>query len=351
MKRLLLGPILICAACLPLVLHGAEPQNIPVEQLGKAYQLVGKLHVPLGDVVHVEGVVVEGPFKGYEGGPNLRAQRIQGRATQQDIQIPIHPYITDWGKDGFAGGHTLPKLEMGKTYQMEGYETGGYIGIPGRAHEKAGVTVQTAEHYFRTQLVVYKAKRIEPLRFTPADFQGRRALMQGTACTRDHQSVMEADGWSVLVVPKAAWPEHVEGKLIETYGLYNPDANVYNPNVKQKRFALLDGTWRLVRLEDQLGRPVELRGRARSSNGVWWFHYRGTDMYVENMAELPGWTSENHWRPMIIRGTLDKATLPRLDQVSLKPDRDLKEYYIVRKASWEPLPELLGVERPIEDEE
>ena len=69
------------------------------------------------------------------------------------------------------------------------------------------------------------------------------------------------------------------------------------------------------------------------------------------MAELPGWTPDNHWRPMIIRGTLDKAKLPRLDQVARKTDRDLKDYYIVRKASWESLPELLGVERPIENEE
>ena len=111
-------------------------------------------------------------------------------------------------------------------------------------------------------------------------------------------------------------------KLIETCGLYNPDASVYDREAKQKRFALLDGKWRLVRLEDQLGRPVELRGRARSLNGVWWFYYRGTDLYVEKMADLPGWTSDNHWRPIIIRGILDKAQLPRLDQVSLKPDQE-----------------------------
>ena len=150
---------------------------------------------------------------------------------------------------------------MGKTYQMEGYETGGYVGIPAKAYEKAGLGIQTTGHYFHTYLNVYKAKLIEPLRFTPADFQGRRALMQGIARTRDRQSVMEGDGWSVLVVPKAAWPKHVEGKLVETYGMYNPDANLYNPKEKQKKFALVDGVWRLVRLEDQLGLTVKLRGR------------------------------------------------------------------------------------------
>ena len=149
---------------------------------------------------------------------------------------------------------------------MEGYETGGYVGVPGEAYKNAGFAIQTTGYYFRTELVVYKAKVVEPLRFAPADFEGRRALMQGTARTRDRQSVMEGDGWSVLVVATAAWPKRVEGKLIETEGLYNP-------NAKQKQFALVDGKWRLVRLKDQLGQTVALRGCARSLNDVWWFHY------------------------------------------------------------------------------
>lgn len=349
MKRALVYLSLVHLFYGPHVLDAAESQQIPVQQLGNGYQLVGELHGPLGEVVRVEGVVVEGPFKGYEGGPNLRVQRINGQATQEDIQISIRPYFAKWGKEGYAGGKALPKLEMGKTYEMEGYETGGYVGVPRRAYQKAGFAIQTTGHYFRTELIVYRAKLIEPPRFTPADFQGRRALMQGVARTRDRQSIMEGEGWWVLVARKAAWPEEVEGRLIETYGLYNP--NQENLGNKQKQFSLVDGTWRLVRLEDQLGRSVALRGCARSRNGVWWFHYRGTDLYVENMAELPGWSSDNHWRPVLIRGTLDKATLSRLDQVSLKADRDLKEYYIVRKASWESLPELLGPERPVEESE
>ena len=351
MKLSSLGLLLTYASCWVAACHGGERQNIPVAQLDKAYQLVGKLHVPLGQVVEVEGVAVQGmAVKGYEGGPNLRVQTVQGRATQQDIQITISPYFTNWGKKGYAGGRTLPKLKMGETYQMEGYEVGGYVGTPAEAYKNAGFAIQNSGYYFRTYLVVYKAKLIEPLRFTPADFRGRHALMQGTARTRDHHSVMEGDGWSVLVAPNVAWPEHVEGKLIETYGLYNSDANPPKADAKLKQFTLVDGTWRLVRLEDQLGRSVALRGRARPADNGWCFHYRGTDLYVENMTHLPGWAEGNHG-PMIIRGTLDKAKLPRLDRAfSNQSNQDLMEYYVVRKASWEPLPdELLGVERPIDD--
>ena len=327
MKPFLLGVLLIHVCCWPAVLHAGEPQNIPVERLGSEYRLIGKLHMPLGNVFQVEGVVVEGPSKGYNDGPNLRAQRIQGQATQPVIQIKLAPY---------SPARSLPKIEVGKTYQMEAYETGYYIGIPSEAL-KSGPSIQTCGHFFHTVLVYYKAKVIEPIHFAPAEFQGRHGLIEGIARTRDHQSVMEGNGWTVIVAPKTAWPKHVEGKLIETYGMYNPDANLYNPDVKQKQFTLVDGTWGLVRLEDQVGHTVALRGRALEFNNMWWFRCRGTDLYVENINGLPGWTSANYGLPIVIHGTLDKAKLPRLDQISLKSDRDLKEYYIVRKASWEPL--------------
>ena len=126
---------------------------------------------------------------------------------------------------------------------------------------------------------------------------------------------------------------------------------MYNPSSDRRQFQLLDGEWRLVALEDQLGREVTLRGQARSLNGVWWFRYRGVDLYVENLERLPGWSSENHWRPVEIRGRLEKAKLPRLEQISLKAERDLKEYFIVRNAHWSALPALLGPERPFDQPE
>ena len=54
---------------------------------------------------------------------------------------------------------------------------------------------------------------------------------------------------------------------------------------------------------------------------------------------------------MIIRGVLEKAMLPRLDQITDKPHRELEEQYIVRKASWEPIPALLSPERPFNEAE
>ncbi len=174
MAKALFRLLLVYLFCNQVALYGAEPQNIPVEQLGKAYRLVGKLQVPLGDVVRVEGVVVDGPYKGYEDGPNLRVQRIQGQATQHHIQIRLVPYLGEWGEKAVSGGQTLPTLEVGKTYELKAYETGGYIGVPARAYKEEGIEVQTTSYYFRTQLVVYKARVIAPLRISPTDSQGRK---------------------------------------------------------------------------------------------------------------------------------------------------------------------------------
>jgi hypothetical protein len=342
--------IMQCVTSTAIILGGtaiaglAEPQNVPVSELGTQFQLVGKLHSPFGRYITVEGVVVEGPFKGYEGGHNLRLQRIQNRATQEDIQIVIRPYFYKWGEKPFSSGQALPKLEIGKSYRMEGYETGGYVGTPAKAYREAGVALQTQHHYFRTEFVVVKAKRIDPISFAPGDFTGRRALLQGKAASHRDRALMLGNGWTVVVNNKKKWPLRLEGKTVEAYGLYNLTND-------RTEFALVDGTARLVRLEDQIGQTVELRGTALSINDVWFFRYRGIDLYVENMTQLPGWSSENHERPMIIRGVLEKTKLPRLDQITEKPDRDLAEQYIVREASWEPIPALLSPERPFNEAE
>jgi hypothetical protein len=63
------------------------------------------------------------------------------------------------------------------------------------------------------------------------------------------------------------------------------------------------------------------------------------------MESLPGWNVYLHGAPILITGILDEAQLPRIDQITAKPDRDRKKYFIVRKPSWKPLDALLAPER------
>ena len=300
-------------------------------------------------MILIKGVAVEDRFKGYEGGPNLRIQGISHSYTQEDIQIAINPYFRDWGEDPpVEGKKGLPKLEMGQTCEMVGYESGGFVGLPYEAFAHGVEQIQTTDHDFRQVFVVIQAKRIEPITYAPLMFTGRKGLLVGTAKSSEGNSNVFGDGWMVVVARGSTWPDHVEGKQVEMNGLYNPSPKTKDtPNGAPTDFDLVDGEWHLIHLEDQLGKKVSLRGTARSRNKTWWFNFRGTRLYVEGMENLPGWTEENHERPMIIEGRLEKAKLPSLDQISLKADRDLAEYFIVREASWKPLPALLFPDRPL----
>jgi hypothetical protein len=100
-----------------------------------------------------------------------------------------------------------------------------------------------------------------------------------------------------------------------------------------------------VRLGDQRGRQVELRGTAWSLNGHWWFEYRGIQLYVDGMNKLPGWKAALHGSPMVITGTLDEDNLPNINQIAIKSKPDKAKYFIVRKPKWQPLKELLAPER------
>jgi hypothetical protein len=338
-----MSPLLV-ALLLPASVFSQE--RIPVLELGTRFTLTGQLQHPLNECITVQGVVVEGPYKGFEGGLNIRPQRVQGRALQDDIQICIKPFYK-WGEKAFGSGVELPTLEAGKTYEVKGYETGGYVGTPARAMELAGVSVQTTRPFFRSEFVVVSARSMEPIHFGPADFVGRRALIAGIAQSMSGKSMLLGSDWQILVDGKSPWPTQFEGKQVESLG-------EYRLTDEKGRYELVDGTCQLVNLDDQIGRDVELRGIAISNSEGWWFRRRGVNIHVDRMDELPGWTPNNHWQPVIIRGTLEKAMLRNLDKndsdwFSATPKPDRVESYVVRNASWQALKELLSPERPLDE--
>jgi hypothetical protein len=313
-------------------------RDVPVTELGRGVCLTGKMHKPLGSVITVQGVAVDGPEKGYEGGPNLRVQRIDGRATQEDIQIVLQPYFNKWGDRAVDDGHALPELTTGTTYELEGYETGGFVGIPTDAYKRAGVVLQTCDHYFRCVFEAYRGKAIDPVRFSPEDFLDRQALIEGVARNADGRAVITGKGWTLVTDPGGPWPVGSEGKTVEGRG-------TIRAGEAKGTYRLEDGESRIVRLQDQVGREVKLRGRAWSLNGQWWFEYRGTNLYIEDIDKAPGFAPDLHGKPIEVNGLLEEAELPRVDQIGTKPNRDRSKQFVVRKASISTLESLLGPER------
>lgn len=312
--------------------------SVPAAELGRGYQLIGKLHEALGKVVRVQGHVVEGNAKGFATGPHLLVQRINGRATQEHIEL----LLVDETHAAKPDALTNVKPEIGKTYELEGYESGGFVGDPDLGERWR----QSPLHHFLLNFGYVRGKQIAAIDFTPQDFVGQRALLQGTARDQDGKAVMDGSAWQVIVNSNAPWPKGIAGKKVETLGMYNGPKREASDSRTSPVFSLIDGTARPVALEDQLGEKVELRGMATSLNGVWWFEFRDIDMYVENLENLPGFSEDHRAKPIVVRGVLDRAKLPRLDQVSVKADRNLRNYFIIRQATWAPTSALLAPEHP-----
>lgn len=298
---------------------------------GQNIVFVGELGKPLGSFLTVRGIVVEGPAKGYEDGPNLIVHMINDSATQVPIQIPLSPYLNEFGKG------TMPAIKAGNSYRLRVYETGEFLGSPDGAFKEAGVVIQTTGFYFKNRLIVLAGEKTDPLTWHPGQFEGREALLAGIAENENDTACIRGASWKLRLVNIPKWTAFEIGKQAEVFGTIQgtPAANL---------FYVLQGRPRLIRLEDQLGKKVSLRGMAISLNQYWWFNYRGIDVYVEKLEKLPGWSGENHFMPMEITGILDQEKLPRLDQISLKENRDLKMYFIVRNATWAPVNELLEPE-------
>lgn len=296
--------VAILSALTPIISHGQTDSKM------------GKLGKPLGKPLTIEGKIVQGPAKGHESGPNILVQKIDGKPTQEAIRLPL--------------ANVDQQLLTGDTYRIKGSETGSMVG---GGEEKGGFAVQSQSAYFLHEFRIESAERIAPVVFHPKDFRGKLAMFRGVAVTERNKAWIQAkDGsWRILISDKIGWQGNLEGKPIETRGVHKPSG------LGRKEFKL-EGSWRPANLEDQLGQPVELRGTAKSLNGIWWFDWRGESLYVRNMEKLPGWTGENHWRQVVIRGRLKKMMMPRLDQIAIKARPDLAEYFVIDEPSWEPLP-------------
>src|SRR6267154_799287 len=105
-------------------LIAAEPKGIPIEKLGKEFQILGKTHKPLGELVTLEGVLVDGPHKGYEDGLNIKVKRINGKEIQEEIQIKLVDYHNSYDKK---------TLKPGDSCELRGYEEMRCLGVPDKA--------------------------------------------------------------------------------------------------------------------------------------------------------------------------------------------------------------------------
>jgi hypothetical protein len=289
---------------------------------------LGRLHLPLGTRVVVQGEVIEGPRKGWEDGPNLRVKRIDGRGTQERIRLKLaseNPAGQKWregGDDRF----------IGQSFELEGYEDGYIVGTDPELLKPGpnAVYAQTVPWYFLVGFVATRVRSIAPVVLSAREFVGQDALLQGVARSSDGRAVFDAGGADVVVDAAAPWPPGIEGKLVEVRGMVRTSGADLT----------VDGHFRLVRLEDQVGMAVELRGYLGSDISRYWLWYRRAKLAIEDVEHRPGFS----WRlrTIVVRGTLARAVPPPPTAESRLP----WEPYIVRDARFEPIDDLLTPEDP-----
>jgi hypothetical protein len=319
---------------------------IPVQSIGnKSIIIIGELGKPLGTPVTVKGIVVDCFSNNGKNGPNLIVQMVNDSATQGNIQIPIFDFNGTRAEEPF--GH----IEYGATYEFKVYETGDFIGRPYKIYQEqpfvkqpvpdsldgsvvvTGYVPQGRGFHFQNKLIAKYGEKIKPIEWSPIQFTGRNAILTGIAKNEGDTAVIQNIAWKLKLIGYKKWTDAAIGKEAVVYGRIRQTSS--------KEIYAVETKWaRLVKLEDQVCLTVQLRGRAISLNGNWWFNYLGTDIYVENMDKLPNWTVNNHYRAMEITGTLDLTELPMINQISLKYPCDKKLTYIVRNASWVPIDEL-----------
>jgi len=307
--------------------------------------IIGELGKPFGTIVIVKGVLVDYFSKRGDSGPNLIVQMIDDSATQQFIQIPI---LSFFGLDD----NPIAKLEFGATYEFRVFEEGWYAGTPQHMYDrmlsapqvirydttKDGVTAtvspgyvpQSSPFHFQNRLFATDWEKIDPIAWCPELFTEKKGLLNGVAKNEDDTAIVEQGAWKIKLPGLKKWEDAIIGKPAEVYGLFRKTAN-------KNIYALEAGWAQPVNVEDQVGQVVKMRAKVINLNGNWWLNYRGTDIYVEDMDKLPGWSTNSDYRLIEITGLLEKMD---------KNYGDKQFHYIVKNASWAPtegllLPELL----------
>jgi hypothetical protein len=313
---------LACLLCINSLHADDEVIDVPYKDVGKKFRLLGKLHVPFGKIATIQGEVL--PDRAKSIGLRFLVMRIDGLATQEEIVLKLAD---------------RSKVEVGKYYELTGYESGGYSGVAQDAIYMGVIPPQSMGFAYLSEFTIVTQNEIPRVALTPADFLGREALFSGIAQNNNDGGELRGDGWTVVnVFWSDPFPDDVVGKLIETRGRYAPLDPAHH------RFNLIKqyDQWRLVRLEDQVGKQVELRGIVDRRNEHYWFNYRGAALYVEGLDD-PKSQRALQSRTITVRGTLLRKSLPRLYDSG--PGREHRDEYIVVDATWKPIDDLLSPER------
>ncbi|MBI3072480.1 MAG: hypothetical protein HYY84_10230 [Deltaproteobacteria bacterium] len=208
---------------------------------------------------------------------------------------------------------------------------------------------------------------------------GKCVVVFGYALEAKWTAKLVGPGFGVDVAfPDGAWPSSVRGARVRVQGIVaeRSDRPVFIPRAgepivqgipvapgtdlaKARRRIVLENV-KATRVREradvdrdlarQRGTRVTLTGVVWSLNNRWWFNHDGVEIHVDSLAQRPGFDSSMRGRPVALTGLLERRSLPRLDQITLKATPDLAEAYILMSPSFAPHPsappEVCGTQPP-----
>ncbi|MDC7998742.1 hypothetical protein [Gilvibacter sediminis] len=300
-----------------------DKDQVKLMDMGQSYDLIGELGHPLGTTLTVEGVIIDGPFKGYEGGPNLLVQKINDTVIQKIIRIPLKPYWPNWEK---FSEENEPNIKKGETWSLRVYETGSFEGVPWPAYREANISYSTSGYYFRNELIVLSGIKLQAFEYNPKDFIGKKALISGISEKQKGKAYIAGSNWRIEIGSSGSYDKGFFGKEVEIFGTISTtdDPQIYRVENAEPR---------LIRLEDQLGKKVSLRG-VIYDGGPNPFSYRGHWLYIEKLRELSNWSWTLHGKYVKMEGILEKITIPSENH----PGEETSEtYFTIKELKMTPL--------------
>jgi hypothetical protein len=224
----------------------------------------------------------------------FRIMRVDGVATQEDLVISVSRPGAD---------QSIPPPLPGEHYTFRGFEGGHWLSADNQPVLTPNKTSRFVPHFFAT-----RESPIPPITYQPNQFIGRVAWFQGTAANLPEGPILQSSNWTLWLDGQTPWPDAIAGKTAEAYGTVEQGPTYGH-------FRLKNAVASLSKLEDQVGQTVTLRGRPRGKNSWWWFEVRGQNLYVEKLAQLPGFLTTLNGKDVIISGKLEKKAMPRLEKV------------------------------------
>ena len=321
LRSVVAAGLLMVPGCVWSIEGEQEGRAVPYRQRAYSETVEASLGLPFGTMATVVGEAT--PALDKVPVLRLKVRRIDGRATQERIFLELRPFRRE---------ELSPALWEGGWVEVYGFESGGFEGTPTALWEELGAGHQVRlGHVFRPFFVVHRWRKAAVVEDSPADFLGRRARFEGTGVCLGGRWAVRGARWTLFLEGVGERSERLAGKLLQTEGLIQR-----LPEGGEHAFLARKASWKLLKLEDQVGTRVELEGIAFVLNGEWWFRYRGTDLYVEAMAQLDGWSPTLHRARVVVSGLLTRERLPRIDQIGLLPyaERELTQCYLVKKAKW-----------------